>query len=119
MVAQRQLHTFVVRHTPPEGDLLSHEDRDGMQHEEAAFVLACFEAGIANMHAKLRRKLQRVLQGMFPEDRFLESDTRIDGDVVELKVVCALSEGDDRVVSLIHELSDVLPRTWESVANRE
>lgn len=98
---------------------MSHEDRDGMQHEEAAFVLACFEAGIADMHAKLRRKLQRVLQGMFPEDRFLESDTRIDGDVVELKVVCALSEGDDRVVSLIHELSDVLPRTWESVANRE
>lgn len=118
MVAQRRLHTFVVRHTPPEGDLLDEEELAGMDHGEGLLVAQLFRFGAQRMQERFRKKLARALQKRLPADSVTDAYTSIGGNVVELRVTCALDAAEEEGVPALNELlGDLVPRVWERVSN--
>lgn len=118
MVAQRQLHTFVIRHTPPEGDLLDEEELAGMDHEEGLFVAQIFRYGMMRIRERFRKKVARALTRRLPADSILDAQTSIGANVVELRVTCALEAAEDETVLAVNDLlGDLVPRAWERAAN--
>lgn len=117
MVSPRESHTFIVRHVPPEGDILRDDEvRELGESGEGGLVAALFEHGIRMLHNRFRKRFARALARMLPvpvaEEGF---ESEIHDGALTVRLTCSLAE--DEVEPVNDGVSKAVKRTWERVAN--
>jgi hypothetical protein len=115
MVLRQDRHTFIVRYTPPEGDLLTDAEREDLHHEEGKLLCLFMEAAARKMISRFRRRFTKVVAGMALAGTSPQIEAHIVNGSVEVVVQCAQQQ--DQEVSA-DRLTDAVVQTWERVANR-
>lgn len=114
MVFKQPQHTYIVRYTPPEGDLLTNTEREALDHEEGKLALLIMEAAAAKMIQRFRRRFAKVVAGMALAAASPQFEARIVDGAVEVRVQYPQLLGDTDATDLF---TDAVVRTWERVAN--